>query len=29
MKTPEDIAEDPDDPEPAGDGDVQLKYSCD
>jgi hypothetical protein len=29
MKTPENTEEDPDDPEPAGEGDIQLEYSSD
>ena len=29
MKTPENTEEDPDDPEPAAEGDVQMKYTSD
>jgi hypothetical protein len=29
MKTPENIAEDPDDPGPADEGDIQMEYSSD
>jgi hypothetical protein len=29
MKTPENTEEDPDDPEPAIEGDIQMEYSSD
>jgi hypothetical protein len=29
IKTPESTEEDPDDPEPADDGDIQMEYCCD
>jgi hypothetical protein len=29
MKTPENIAEDPDDPELVDEGDIQMEYSSD
>jgi hypothetical protein len=29
MKTPKSTEEDPEDPEPAADGDIQLEYSSD
>jgi hypothetical protein len=29
MRTPEDMDRDPDDPEPAGQGDIKMQYSSD
>jgi hypothetical protein len=29
VKTPKNTAEDPDDPEPADEGDIQMEYSSD